>query len=423
MTSGVFHSYLLSDIYIPRAERQRRTIDPRHIEALADSLRRNGLIHPVVVTREGQLVAGECRTLAARSIGWSHISVQFQDELDEETLLSIELEENIKRKDIEWQERTAAIHKIHNLRLAANPDWTHADTASSIGLSRNRVTEHLTVAGRMDDPDIGKADSFVKALTRATNKADREFADSIHMGRGPTHTHQSPVLSADFNDWALSYTGIKFNLIHCDFPYGINAHQHKGQNSRLQADYDDGEEVYWQLIKTLGATIDNFCSPSAHMVFWFSPKTYCATQQALAQIEGFVFDPYPLIWIRGNGDAPNSGIAPVPYKRPRLVYDMAFFGTRGDRTIVRAKANAFVAPPEREYHPHEKSEAALRHWFEMCVDTNTRLFDPTCGSGSALRAAFSLGASSVLGLELNEEYAKDARNALVGTRSGDLRYA
>ena len=422
MTSGVFHSYLLSDIYIPRSERQRRTIDSKHIESLADSLRRNGLIHPVVITREGQLVAGECRTLAARSIGWSHISVQFQDELDEETLVSIELEENIKRKDIEWQERTAAINKLHNMRLAKNPEWTHADTASSIGLSRNRVTEHLTVASRMDDPDIGKADSFVKALTRANNKNEREVIDSIHMGRTPTHTHLSPVQVTDFIAWAPTYSGTKFNLIHCDFPYGIDAHKHKGQNSRLQADYDDDEETYWRLVRTLIGTLDNFCSPSAHMIFWFSPKTYSVTQEALKQLDDFVFDPYPLIWIRGDGDTPNSGIAPVPYKRPRLIYEMAFFGTRGDRTIIHTKANAFVAPPLREYHPHEKSEAALRHWFEMCVDGNTRLFDPTCGSGSALRAALSLGASSVLGLELNEEYAKDARIAL-GTSSGDLRYA
>ena len=48
----------------------------------------------------------------------------------------------------------------------------------------------------------------------------------------------------------------------------------------------------------------------------------------------------------------------------------------------------------------------------MCVDGNTRLFDPTCGSGSALRAARALGAREVLGLESNPDYADAARRAL-----------
>jgi tRNA G10 N-methylase Trm11 len=47
----------------------------------------------------------------------------------------------------------------------------------------------------------------------------------------------------------------------------------------------------------------------------------------------------------------------------------------------------------------------------MVVDENTRLLDPTCGSGSALRAADRMGAASVLGLEVNPEFASNARRA------------
>ena len=144
------------------------------------------------------------------------------------------------------------------------------------------------------------------------------------------------------------------------------------------------------------------------MIFWFSPQTYCNTWEALKLLEGCVFEPYPLIWQRGE----NEGIAPDPARRPRRIYEMAFFGWRGDRKVIRTKANLVMAPTERIRHPHEKSEEALKHFFEMCVDSNTRLFDPTCGSGSALRAAAALGAADVFGLELNEEYAEQARRAL-----------
>jgi DNA modification methylase len=50
----------------------------------------------------------------------------------------------------------------------------------------------------------------------------------------------------------------------------------------------------------------------------------------------------------------------------------------------------------------------LEHFFRMLVDENTRLLDPTCGSGSALRAARSLGAKDYLGIEANPDFAREA---------------
>jgi predicted RNA methylase len=48
----------------------------------------------------------------------------------------------------------------------------------------------------------------------------------------------------------------------------------------------------------------------------------------------------------------------------------------------------------------------------MFVDEGTRLLDPTCGSGAALRAAEDLGAQMVLGLERDPEHASAAKSAL-----------
>ena len=63
MTSGTFHIVALDSIVVKRDERQRRELSD--IDVLADSIRRLGLIHPIVVTRgELELVAGE-RRLAA----------------------------------------------------------------------------------------------------------------------------------------------------------------------------------------------------------------------------------------------------------------------------------------------------------------------------------------------------------------------
>ena len=63
-----------------------------------------------------------------------------------------------------------------------------------------------------------------------------------------------------------------------------------------------------------------------------------------------------------------------------------------------------------------KSPEMLQYFFAMFVDQNTRMLDPTCGSGSALRAAEALGAGYVIGLEKNEEFALSARRSLEASR-------
>ena len=116
-----------------------------------------------------------------------------------------------------------------------------------------------------------------------------------------------------------------------------------------------------------------------------------------------------------------AGIIPDPQRGPRQVYETCFLGSRGDRKIVRAVANGYSAPTVRDRHMSEKPESVLRHFFSMLVDENTVMLDPTCGSGSALRAAESLGAKYCFGIEINEEFAGIARTAL--DRARKLRKA
>jgi DNA modification methylase len=52
----------------------------------------------------------------------------------------------------------------------------------------------------------------------------------------------------------------------------------------------------------------------------------------------------------------------------------------------------------------------------MFTDENTVMLDPTCGSGSALRAAESLGAAYILGVEINGDFTERANLALEASR-------
>ena len=53
-----------------------------NIQSLADSIKELGLLHPVVVRRDGRLVAGERRLRACQHLGWSGIPVTVVDMAD-----------------------------------------------------------------------------------------------------------------------------------------------------------------------------------------------------------------------------------------------------------------------------------------------------------------------------------------------------
>jgi DNA methylase len=115
------------------------------------------------------------------------------------------------------------------------------------------------------------------------------------------------------------------------------------------------------------------------------------------------------LWLILNGCASRcNGV-------PRRIYETCLFGSRGDRKIVKSKANACFEQTVSG-HLSVKPEPVLRHFFQMFVDENTIMLDPTCGSGSAVRAAEALGAPRILGIELDPEFTDRANIELAKSR-------
>lgn len=414
MTSGEFHSILLSSITVLREARQRREL--KGIDDLADSIRRLGLINPVTITRENILVAGERRFMAVSALGWTHIPAQYIDELDPSAIEEIELEENIKRVDLPWPDQVAAVRRIDEINRARDPEWTATRTAEKIGLSQNRVSELLTVAKAIEaEPELAKEAKLSVAAGKISRREQRksELAKELFLTPESEVAFGESILVEDFFSWAPSYHGPRFNFLHCDFPYGINADKHDQGGAATHGGYDDSEETYWSLLHCLASNERRICADSCHIIFWFSMDYYSQTLDFFDRNTDFWVNHFPLIWLKSDG----TGILPDPQRGPRRVYETAFFGSRGDRKIVSAVANAYAAPAPSGLHMSEKSEPMLRHFFRMIVDDTTRMLDPTCGSGSALRAAESLGAGHVLGLERDAGFAEGARLALLKARN------
>ncbi len=415
MTTGDFTSFPIDKIWVNRAERQRRELVK--IPELMESIKRvGGLINPITIQRDGQLRAGERRWTACKELGWTHIPVQFVEDLDEVELQLLELEENVGRVDLSWQDECLAVARYHQMRGQQTDGWTQSRTAEALGISPQSVGQKIDVARELQGGNtrVLEAPKFSTArnvVQRVNERKAATVVDTIRQidGMAPAPKPQVPLLHADFHEWSSAYTGNRFNLIHCDFPYGINAGEMpQGQGAELGG-YADGFDVYTKLLDSLEQAMYNVVADSAHLIFWFSMDYYELTKTRLTKM-GWTVNPFPLIWYKSD----NTGIAPDPQRGPRRVYETAFFASRGDRKLTaRGLVNNAVAWPGRDksIHMSEKPVGMLKHFMGMVVDEYSVVLDPTAGSANALKAATALGAPTVLGLERDEEFYNRAKEA------------
>lgn len=433
------------DSIIINPDRQRKKV--ANTSELAASISRLGLIHPIVVTPSLELVAGERRLTAIRSLGWTHIPVQFTSEISADDMEAIELEENAKREDLTWRDKVSAIARYHALRLRRDPEWTYAMSASDLSTTAGSIGESVRLQRYIDSGHdlICAADTYTVArniMARLEQRAseaesnDIEAAVSAAFGAPPKLAsspadkpteatvatianvaaapaesaaegeREAPFLNADFAAWSqLPLVGDKINFLHCDFPYGIGYDKHNGGAAGTFGGYEDTKDVYWNLIAVLASVMDTHIAKSAHMLFWLSARQDIVqpTIEAL-RLMGWTVNPVPLIWHRSD----NAGILPDPKRGPRQVYELALMCSRGDRFIVQPVSNVFPCPKSKEVHGSEKPRPMLAHFFRMFVDASTVMLDPTAGSGNAVIVAGRMGAKAVLGIERDESFYESA---------------
>ncbi len=107
----------------PNPHQPRQIMDLDLIEGLAQSIRHNGIIQPLLVRKHGdhyQLVAGERRLRAARLAGLEQVPVVVRD-IPDDKLLEIALIENIQREDLNPIETASALARM-STELGLSPD-------------------------------------------------------------------------------------------------------------------------------------------------------------------------------------------------------------------------------------------------------------------------------------------------------------
>lgn len=123
----------------PNPQQPRTTFDSEGIAELAASIKRHGVLQPVVVSRDGdgyELVAGHRRVLAARLAGRTAIPAVIRDDVRDR--LELALVENLQRTDLNAIE-TARAYKL----LMETYDLTQEQVAERVGKSRSQVANML----------------------------------------------------------------------------------------------------------------------------------------------------------------------------------------------------------------------------------------------------------------------------------------
>lgn len=134
--SGEEVAHLAIDLIEPNPLQPRRVFQHDRIEELAQSIRANGIIQPLVVRRRAeryQLVAGERRWRAAKVAGVTHVPAVIQD-IPDERLLEITLIENIQREDLNAIETAQAFD-----RLCRELQLNHEEVGRRTGKDRSTI--------------------------------------------------------------------------------------------------------------------------------------------------------------------------------------------------------------------------------------------------------------------------------------------
>ncbi len=155
----------------------RKTFDEDELAALSNSIRSHGVLQPLVVRQVGnrfQLIAGERRLRAARSVGLSAVPVRVVDFNDQQTVEAA-LIENIQRADLNPVEKaTGFADYLSRFKM------THEQLAQRLGLARSTITNLLAL---LDMPPeiqnavrVGQLTLGHAKLLKGVGKHDRQLS-------------------------------------------------------------------------------------------------------------------------------------------------------------------------------------------------------------------------------------------------------
>jgi site-specific DNA-methyltransferase (adenine-specific) len=395
-------------------DRGRKTFT-RIIE-LSESIKKFGFISPMVVAPINGtddkyiLIAGERRYRASVLAGLSEVPVTLREDRESESLRAeIELEENVCREDITFEEEGNILRKIQDLKKKENPNWGLTQTAEMTNRSIGDVSSKIAIAREFNErPDIKKLCTglpYTAALKKIKQIKDAEKVQRLSdQGR---LTLSTDLLHGNCLDLIKELENNSIDLIITDPPYGLQklealrkSGSKKMPGHQLMSEYHNQSiETVCELLSRLAPELARVLKPACHF-YIFSGFQYIGNFIEALQPH-LEFQPPILIWDRGKPSSPGYGYNYLS-KAEAIIYGCCPPKGRRLNEIMYNIFECKDVPSNQRVYPTEKPIPLLQTLIKNSSSVNDLILDPFAGSGSTLRAARATGRRAV-GFEIDKQ--------------------
>ncbi len=310
------------------------------------------------------------------------------ESLSAEEALEVELEENIKRVDLPWQERVKAVEKLHKLKTSQNPEWTKKDTVELINPADKTVTRTVThsiaLAQHLNNPVIAKAKNEREAVKLLRKELENDFRTALAK-MGPEKSSHT-LIHSEVQFALADLADESFDVILTDPPYGIDA-QNFDAEMILTHDYDDDWESVMLLLSNCVEEFYRVAKPKAHLYLFCAVERFYAIKE-LCEEAGWEVWKRPFIWVKDTGHT-----AKIDYG-PSYNYECILFANKGAKLVTQKASDVILGIPtvkEKKHAAEKPVDLYVNLLRRSVVAGDDAVLDAFCGSGVIFAAANRLG--------------------------------
>lgn len=311
--------------------------DMGDIDGMCTSISRFGLIQPIVLGHLGDeivLIAGGRRLTSLRRLGIRTlihgVHYVWKDEASEGEdkklrFKSMEIEENVKRKDLSWQEQVEGKRQLlqimQTIHGVAKPGPTFKDEkgfgtnrlAAMLGEAQSNTSRDLQLAEAMAQiPGLKNAETKAQAFTQlkilssvASMHRSGKANDAANAAAGRVVDKTWTFFEQDFRLASTPGTipDESVDLIWTDLPYGADI-TNMSQKSSDGATFDDTQETALNLLPAIATESFRVLRNDRFAVFCFGFDIYGALCANLLAA-GFNVAKVPFIWVKNTKSTEN----------------------------------------------------------------------------------------------------------------------